>query len=169
MQEETISNRQLHLLDTIENAALKYSSAAPVTVTYTSKTLVLYRVVNPLVVEPALFHILTTKNAVLLRNNQAADCPLSRTLAPLTRLFFQPKPPWEVMSDLIRHRQEVVHLNCCFRLSAPHGSLSFRGSQQFVGFSSTPFQEYRTTSLEKSLYFSRTYPLLAPGGMGLGQ
>lgn len=133
-------------------------SAAPVTVTYTSKTLVLYRVVNPLVVEPALFHILANKNAVLLRNNQAADCPLSRTLAPLTRLFFQPKPPWE-----------VVHLNCCFRLSAPHGSLSFRGSQQFVGFSSTPFREYRTTSLEKSLYFSRTYPLLAPGGMGLEQ
>lgn len=133
-------------------------SAAPVTVTYTSKTLVLYRVVNPLVVEPALFHILANKNAVLLRNNQAADCPLSRTLAPLTRLFFQPKPPWE-----------VVHLNCCFCLSAPHGSLSFRGSQQFVGFSSTPFREYRTTSLEKSLYFSRTYPLLAPGGMGLGQ
>lgn len=119
-------------------------SAAPVTVTYTSKTLVLYRVVNPLVVEPALFHILANKNAVLLRNNQAADCPLSRTLAPLTRLFFQPKPPWEVMSDLIRHRQEVVHLNCCFHLSAPHGSLSFRGSQQFVGFSSTPFREYRT-------------------------
>lgn len=133
-------------------------SAAPVTVTYTSKTLVLYRVVNPLVVEPALFHILANKNAVLLRNNQAADCPLSRTLAPLTRLFFQPKPPWE-----------VVHLNCCFHLSAPHGSLSFRGSQQFVGFSSTPFREYRTTSLEKSLYFSRTYPLLAPGGMGLEQ
>lgn len=158
MQEETISNRQLHLLDTIENAVLKNTSAAPATVTYTSKTLVLYRVVNPLVVEPALFPILTNKNAVLLRNNQAADCPLFRTLAPLTRLFFQPKPPWE-----------VVHLNCCFRLSAPHGSLSFRGSQQFVGFSSTPFQEYRTTSLEKSLYFSRTYPLLAPGGMGLEQ
>lgn len=115
------------------SASLKYSSAAPVTVTYTSKTLVLYRVVNPLVVEPALFHILANKNAVLLRNNQAADCPLSRTLAPLTQLFFQPKPPWE-----------VVHLNCCFRLSAPHGSLSFRGSQQFVGFSSTPFREYRT-------------------------
>lgn len=133
-------------------------AARPATVTYTSKTLVLYRVVNPLVVEPALFHILTTKNAVLLRNNQAADCPLSRTLAPLTRLFFQPKPPWE-----------VVHLNCCFCLSAPHGSLSFRGSQQFVGFSSTPFQEYRTTSLEKSLYFSRTYPLLAPEGMAQGQ
>lgn len=169
MQEETISNRQLHLLDRIENAVLKYSSAAPVTVTYTSKTLVLYRVVNPLVVEPALFHILVFKNTVVLRNNQAADCPLSRTLAPLTRLFFQPKPPWEVMSDLIRHRQEVVHLNCCFCLSAPHGSLSFRGSQQFVGFSSTPFQEYRTTSLEKSLYFSRTYPLLAPEGTGLGQ
>lgn len=158
MQEETISNRQLHLLDRIENAALKNTSAAPVTVTYTSKTLVLYRVVNPLVVEPALFHILVFKNAVSLRNNQAADCPLFRTLAPLTRLFFQPKPPWE-----------VVHLNCCFCLSAPHGSLSFRGSQQFVGFSSTPFQEYRTTSLEKSLYFSRTYPLLAPEGTGLGQ
>lgn len=158
MQEETISNRQLHLLDRIENAVLKYSSAAPVTVTYTSKTLVLYRVVNPLVVEPALFHILVFKNTVLLRNNQAADCPLSRTLAPLTRLFFQPKPPWE-----------VVHLNCCFCLSVPHGSLSFRGSQQFVGFSSTPFQEYRTTSLEKSLYFSRTYPLLAPEGMGQEQ
>lgn len=140
------------------SASLKYSSAAPVTVTYTSKTLVLYRVVNPLVVEPALFHILANKNAVLLRNNQAADCPLSRTLAPLTRLFFQPKPPWE-----------VVHLNCCFCLSAPHGSLSFRGSQQFVGFSSTPFREYRTTFLEKSLYFSRTYPLLAPEGMGLEQ
>ncbi len=118
------------------SASLKHSSATPVTVTYTSKTLVLYRVVNPLVVEPALFH-----------NNQAADCPLSRTLAPLTRLFFQPKPPWEVMSDLIRHRQEVVHLNCCFCLSAPHGSLSFRGSQQFVGFSSTPFREYRTFTL----------------------
>lgn len=115
------------------SASLKYSSATPVTVTYTSKTLVLYRVVNPLVVEPALFHILANKNAVLLRNNQAADCPLSRTLAPLTQLFFQPKPPWE-----------VVHLNCCFRLSAPHGLLSFRGSQQFVGFSSTPFREYRT-------------------------
>lgn len=124
------------------SASLKYSSAAPVTVTYTSKTLVLYRVVNPLVVEPALFHILVCKNAVLLRNNQAADCPLSRTLAPLTRLFFQPKPPWE-----------VAHLNCCFRLSAPHGSLSFRGSQQFVGFSSTPFREYRTTSLEKVFIF----------------
>lgn len=158
MQEETISNRQLHLLDTIENAVLKNTSAAPVTVTYTSKTLVLYRVVNPLVVEPALFHILVCKNAVLLRNNQAADCPLSRTLAPLTQLFFQPKPPWE-----------VVHLNCCFRLSAPHGSLSFRGSQQFVGFSSTPFQEYRTTSLEKSLYFSRTYPRQVRPGMGLEQ
>lgn len=148
MQEETISNRQLHLLDRIENAVLKNTSAAPVTVTYTSKTLVLYRVVNPLVVEPALFHILAYKNAVLLRNNQAADCPLSRTLAPLTRLFFQPKPPWE-----------VAHLNCCFRLSAPHGSLSFRGSQQFVGFSSTPFQEYRTTSLEKkSLFFKDLSP-----------
>ncbi len=158
MQEETISNRQLHLLDTIENAVLKNTSAAPVTVTYTSKTLVLYRVVNPLVVEPALFHILVCKNAVLLRNNQAADCPLSRTLAPLTQLFFQPKPPWE-----------VVHLNYCFRLSAPHGSLSFRGSQQFVGFSSTPFQEYRTTSLEKSLYFSRTYPRQVRPGMGLEQ
>lgn len=113
------------------SASLKYSSAAPVTVTYTSKTLVLYRVVNPLVVEPALFH-----------NNQAADCPLSRTLAPLTRLFFQPKPPWE-----------VVHLNCCFCLSAPHGSLSFRGSQQFVGFSSTPFREYRTNSVSKQHYY----------------
>ena len=101
MQEETISNRQLHLLDRIENAVLKNTSAAPVTVTYTSKTLVLYRVVNPLVVEPALFHILVCKNAVLLRNNQAADCPLSHTLAPLTRLFFQPKPP-----------SDVVHLNC---------------------------------------------------------
>lgn len=135
------------------SASLKYSSAAPVTVTYTSKTLVLYRVVNPLVVEPALFHILGCKNAVLLRNNQAADCPLSRTLAPLTRLFFQPKPPWEVMSDLIRHRQEVVHLNCCFCLSAPHGSLSFRGSQQFVGFSSTLFREYRTNSVSKQHYY----------------
>lgn len=124
------------------SASLKYSSAASVTVTYTSKTLVLYRVVNPLVVEPALFHILANKNAVLLRNNQAADCPLSRTLAPLTRLFFQPKPPWE-----------VVHLNCCFRLSAPHGSLSFRGSQQFVGFSSTPFREYRTNSVSKQHHY----------------
>lgn len=108
-------------------------SASPVTVTYTSKTLVLYRVVNPLVVEPALFH-----------NNQAADYPLSRTLAPLTQLFFQPKPPWEV---------EVVHLNCCFRLSAPHGSLSFRGSQQFVGFSSTLFREYRTNSVSKQHHY----------------
>lgn len=140
------------------SASLKHSSATPVTVTYTSKTLVLYRVVNPLVVEPALFHILANKNAVLLRNNQAADCPLSRTLAPLTRLFFQPKPPWE-----------VVHLNCCFRLSAPHGSLSFRGSQQFVGFSSTPFREYRTTSIEKSLYFSRTYHRQVRRGMGQEQ
>lgn len=117
-------------------------AAQPVTVTYTSKTLVLYRVVNPLVVEPALFHILANKNAVLLHNNQAADCPLSRTLAPLTQLFFQPKPPWE-----------VVHLNCCFRLSAPHGSLSFRGSQQFVGFSSTPFREYRTNSVSKQHHY----------------
>lgn len=139
-------------------ASLKYSSAVPATVTYTSKTLVLYRVVNPLVVEPALFRILANKNAVLLRNNQAADCPLSRTLAPLTRLFFQPKPPWE-----------VVHLNYCFCLSAPHGSLSFRGSQQFVGFSSTPFREYRTTSLEKSLYFSRTYHRQVRRGMAQGQ
>lgn len=130
-------------------------AAQPATVTYTSKTLVLYRVVNPLVVEPALFHILVTKNAVLLRNNQAADCPLFRTLAPLTRLFFQPKP-----------LTEVVHLNCCFCLSAPHGSLSFRGSQQFVGFSSTPFREYRTTSLEKSLYFSRAYHRLNRPGKG---
>lgn len=140
------------------SASLKNTSAAPVTVTYTSKTLVLYRVVNPLVVEPALFHILANKNAVLLRNNQAADCPLSRTLAPLTRLFFQPKPPWE-----------VVHLNCCFCLSAPHGSLSFRGSQQFVGFSSTPFREYRTTSIEKSLYFSRTYHRQVRRGMAQEQ
>ncbi len=126
------------------SASLKNTSAAPVTVTYTSKTLVLYRVVNPLVVEPALFHILVCKNAVLLRNNQAADCPLSRTLAPLTQLFFQPKPPWEV---------EVVHLNCCFCLSAPHGSLSFRGSQQFVGFSSTLFREYRTNSVSKQHHY----------------
>lgn len=140
------------------SASLKNTSATHVTVTYTSKTLVLYRVVNPLVVEPALFHILVSKNAVLLRNNQAADCPLSRTLAPLTRLFFQPKPPWE-----------VVHLNCCFCLSAPHGSLSFRGSQQFVGFSSTPFREYRTTSIEKSLYFSRTYHRLNRRGMAQEQ
>lgn len=117
-------------------------AAQPATVTYTSKTLVLYRVVNPLVVEPALFHILANKNAVLLRNNQAADCPLSRTLAPLTQLFFQPKPPWE-----------VVHLNYCFCLSAPHGSLSFRGSQQFVGFSSTPFREYRTNSVSKQHHY----------------
>lgn len=129
------------------SASLKNTSAAPVTVTYTSKTLVLYRVVNPLVVEPALFPILTNKNAVLLRNNQAADCPLFRTLAPLTRLFFQPKP-----------LTEVVHLNCCFCLSAPHGSLSFRGSQQFVGFSSTPFREYRTTSLEKVFIFQGLIP-----------
>ena len=142
------------------SASLKYFSGAPVMVTYTSKTLVLYRVVNPLVVEPALFHILANKNAVLLRNNQAADCPLFRTLAPLTRLFFQPKPLTEV---------EVVHLNYCFCLSAPHGSLSFRGSQQFVGFSSTPFREYRTTSLEKSLYFSRTYHRQVRRGMAQGQ
>ena len=119
-------------------------AAQPATVTYTSKTLVLYRVVNPLVVEPALFHILANKNAVLLRNNQAADCPLFRTLAPLTRLFFQPKPLTEV---------EVVHLNYCFCLSAPHGSLSFRGSQQFVGFSSTLFREYRTNSVSKQHHY----------------